>query len=260
MFVLNPADIEKIAKSKGVTLSELEVPSLIILTFNKAVVEELENLCHDLKDWSWKGEKFSPYSSSRLSLKGSIDGLYDIAVFIPPMGASPLIAFSEELSYFGAKAIFLICSSWGLGEKYLSKGQIHLPNFAIGIDGTSIHYGNQKYNVLNEPIAYNALATSLKELKVNWKKGGVGACEAIYRITQEKIDEFRQQGCLSIENGEVASLFTFANVHKIPIGVLLQPYIDLEEGWNLSYLDEEYIKTCKIQAQVAIEALKILQQ
>lgn len=260
MFALNPSDIEKVAKSRNITQSELRVPSSIILTFNRAVIDELSNLCDELKEWKWKGEMFSPYSSSRKSLIGSTGNLHEIAVFIPPMGASPLVAFSEELIYFGAKFIILLCASWGLGEEYLSKGQIQLPSFATGIDGTSIHYGNNNYNVMNEPKAFDALATALNKIGANWKKGGVGTYEAIYRLTIEIISNFRKKGCLSMENGEVASLFSLAKTQKIPIGVLLQPYIDLEKGWNISYLDEEYIETCKVQARAAIEALKILQQ
>lgn len=260
MYALNPQDIEKEAKSQGVTRSELRVPSSIILTFNRAIVEELNKLCNNLKKWKWKGEMFSPYSSSRKSFKGLINNLYDIAVFMPPMGASPLVAFSEELIQFGAKQIILVCASWGLGEKYLSKGQIHLPSFAIGIDGTSVHYKNKNWKVKKEPLAFNALTTALGRMNANWKEGGVGACEAIYRITPDLMDDFRKQGCLSMENGEVAALFSLANVKKIPIGVLLQPYIDLEKGWGISYLDKDYIETCKVQARVAVDALKILQQ
>lgn len=258
MYLLNPSDIEKIAKSQGLPRSELEVPSMIILTFSKAILDELCNLCNDLEKWRWKGEMFSPYSSSRKSLKGSINDLHDIAVFIPPMGASPLVAFCEELIYFGAKYIILICASWGLGEEYLSKGQIQLPNFAIGIDGTSIHYGNLKNDVKHEPKAFNALTEALSKLGVNWKKGGVGTCEALYRISPKMADEFRKQGCLSMDNGEVASLYSLAHKKKIPIGVLLQPYIDLKNGWNISYLDEEYSEICRVQACTAIEAFNIL--
>ena len=258
MFILNPADIEEVAESRGVTRAELEVPSLIILTFSRAVIEELRNLSPDLKEWKWKGEMFSPYSSSRKCLKGSIEGMYDFAVFMPPMGASPIVAFCEELIYFGAKAIFLLCASWGLGEEFLSKGQIQLPNFAIGVDGTSIHYENQAYHVMNESRAFSALTIALNKTGANWKKGGVGACEAIYCITTEMIEEFRKQGCLSMENGEVASLFSLAHKRNIPIGVLLQPYIDLEKGWNISYFDDVYTETCKLQARAAIEAFQIL--
>ena len=111
MYVLNPSNIEKIAKSRGLTRFELEVPSMIVLTFSNAILDELNNICNDLEEWKWKGEMFSPYAPSRKSLKGSIDNLHDIAVFLPPMGASPLVAFCEELIYFGAKFIILICAS-----------------------------------------------------------------------------------------------------------------------------------------------------
>lgn len=259
MFIITPADIEKEAKSRNMPRSELEVPSSVILTYSRVVVEELKIICN-LQEWKWKGEMISPYSSSRMSFRGLIDNEYDIAVFIPPMGASPLVAFSEELIFFGAKAIILVCASWGLGKEYLSKGQIHLPSFAIGIDGTSVHYANENWNVMNEPTAFNALATALRKTGAVWKEGGVGACEAIYRITPELMNEYRMQGCLSMENGEVASLYSLAKIQKIPIGVLLQPYIDLEQGWNISFIDEKYNETFKTQARASIEALKILQQ
>ncbi|MFX1283996.1 MAG: hypothetical protein ACFFB5_10090 [Promethearchaeota archaeon] len=257
MYILNPADILRIAKSRNIPRSDITVPSSIILTFSNTVLEELTKT-YNLQEWKWKGEMLSPYSSSQKSVKGKIE--YDLAVFIPPMGASPLAAFTEELIYFGAKNIILVCASWGLGENYLLKGQLHLPSFAIGIDGTSVHYENKNWRIENEPRAFNALTTTLNKIGTNWKEGGVGACEAIYRITPDSMDEFRKKGCISMENGEVATLYSIAKAKKIPIGALLQPYIDLEKGWNISYLDKEYIKTCKVQAHVAVETLKILHQ
>lgn len=257
MFAITPKDIEKEAISQGISCSELYVPPLVILTFSNYVLEELSKLC-GLKDWTWAGSNFSPYAQPNKCLRGKIKNNHDIAVFFPPMGASPLAAFCEELIFFGAKVILLVCASWSLGEKYLKKGQIHLPSFAIGIDGTSPHYGNKNWKITNEPCAFKALSAVLKTLDVNWKEGGVGSCEAIYRITPELMDDFRMQGCISMENGEVAALYSLAKEHKLPIGVLLQPYIDLEKGWNSSYLDDTYKETCKIQALVAVEALKNL--
>ena len=146
------------------------------------------------------------------------------------MGASPLIALCEEMIYLGAEIMFLACASWGLGEKYLQKGQVHLPSFAVGIDGTSPHYGNKDQKVVCETWCRDALATALNELDTSWNEGGVGSCEAIYQITEEMMSEFRDKGCLSIENGETAALYSLAQWRDMPIGVLLQPYIDLEKG------------------------------
>lgn len=256
-FKLNPSDVEKAAKSQGVTRDELNVPSSVILTFSNFIMEYFLKKW-PFQRWKWKGENFSPYTTSKKSLKGLYRNQIEIAVFFPPMGASPLVSFCEELIFFGARNIILICASWSLGEKYLQRGQFHLPNFAIGLDGTSPHYNNKEGFIEKEPKAYNVICQALKEEQVNWKEGGVGACEAIYRITDGLVNEYRNRGCLSMENGEVASLYSLAKVHKIPIGVLLQPYLDVEDGWNFYYIDDTYKEMCKIQARVAIKALERL--
>ncbi|MFX0061523.1 MAG: hypothetical protein ACFFC7_04995 [Candidatus Hermodarchaeota archaeon] len=256
MFIINPKDIEKEVIAQGISRSELIIPSLVILTFNKGIIDELSRLCA-LEDWQWIGGSFTPYAPPKKVFRGTFDQI-DIAVFVPPMGASPLISLCEELIFFGAKIIFLLCASWGFGDQYLQKGQIHLPSFAIGLDGTSPHYGNKNWEIECESRAFKALTIALNQVGASWKEGGVGACEALYRITPILVDEFRKKGCLSMENGEVATLYSLAKERDIPIGVLLQPYLDLEQGWNISYMDEKYGETCKLQAQAALKAAKIL--
>jgi uridine phosphorylase len=252
MYAINPEDVEREAKDKGVSRSNLDVPRFVVFTFSKAIVDELVNLCR-LQEWDWAGASFSPYSSPSKCFIGHLED-DRIGVVIPPMGASPLVALCEEMIYFGAEIMFLACASWGLGEKFLQKGQIHLPSFAVGIDGTSPHYGNKDQEVVCETWCRDSLATALDELEVSWKEGGVGSCEAIYHISNEMVDMFRNKGCLSLENGETASLYSLAKWRDLPIGVLLQPYIDLEQGWKISYLDEVYVETCKIQANAVYQA------
>ena len=258
MFLVNPNDVEKEALAHGVSRAELKAPPFVFLTFNRPVVEELTRLC-ELEEWEWAGTKFTPYSPPSKSWRGKLDE-EGIAVFVPSIGASPLIAFCEELVHFGTRAIFLLCASWGLGKAYLRKGEIHLPSFAVGMDGTSPHYGNRDWRAVAEPRAFKALASALDEAEAAWKEGGVGSCEALYRITPELADEFRQQGCLSVDNGEVAALYALAKERDIPSGVLLQPYIDLEGGWRVSYMGQKYADGGRLQAQAAIEAARILLQ
>lgn len=61
-----------------------------------------------------------------------------------------------------------------------------------------------------------------------------------------------------MENGETAALFALARAHDFPIGVLLQPYIDLEQGWSLSYMGDKYRESGRLQVRVAVEASKAL--
>lgn len=252
-FIINPEDIKKIALTGGVKPNELNIPTAAILTFNRTILRELSGLCslHEIK---WKAAKYTPYSAPRESWRGVFKGI-ELCVFVPPMGASPLAAFCEELIVYGARAIFLLCASWSLGERYLRKGQIHVPSFAVGLDGTSYHYGNVNYRVDAEPATHACLIKACKTEDIDWKQGGVGCCEAIYRITRQMMEVYQEEGCLSMENGEVAVLYTIAKIHGISVGVLLQPYIDLETGYDSSYMGEEYEETCRVQARVAVRAL-----
>jgi uridine phosphorylase len=257
MYLITPSDAEREALAHGIQSSALKVPRLIFLTFNQAVIQELIALSH-MEQWDWPAGQFSPaFSPLFKGWRGKIDD-EEIAAFIPHMGASTLASFCEELIHYGALVIFLLCASWGLGKEYLAEGEIHLPSFAVGIDGTTPHYGNTVGRLDAEPIALEALAAALDQEGATWKQGGVGSCEAFYHITPSIADAFRRQGCLSMENGETAALFALARTHQIPIGVLLQPYIDLEQGWRLSYMGERYREAGRLQARAAAEASRVL--
>jgi len=255
MYLVNLIDVEREALAQGAAPSELEVPRLVFLTFNRSVVEELSKLCQ-LQEREWAAAGFTPaYTPPHKSWRGKLDQ-EDIHVFIPPMGASTLVSFCEELIHYGAQAIFLLCASWGLGKKHLDEGEIHLPSFAVGMDATSPSYGNRDWRVEAEPRAFKALAAGLDKVGAVWKEGGVGCCEAFYRITPEMAEDFRRQGCLSMENGETAALYSLARERNVPIGVLLQPYIDLERGWSLSYMGDKYAQSGRLQVRAALDAAK----
>ncbi len=256
MFMIKPQDVRDSALARGVSPETLAVPGAVILTFNRPIITELTRSC-DLEDWDWGGRKYTPYSSPLTCLKGAFEGT-ELAVFVPPMGASPVAAFCDELIVYGARTIFLLCASWSLGKEYLRRGQIQVPTFAVGMDGTSCHYGNTEFRVDADTKILETLSKTLRSNGVDWKMGGAGCCEAIYCITREMVANYRQQGCLSMENGEVAALYSLAKLRGINAGVLLQPYIDLERGYDPSYIDEEYQDACKRQARVALKALKRL--
>lgn len=252
MYAITPDQIRYQAKLFGIKETHLELPPVVMLTFNESILDELQNACK-MKEWNWMVWEYSPYAIPRKALKGTYHGV-EVALIVPPMGASPIVALCEELIYFGTKSIFLLCASWSLGKDYLKRGDIHIPSFGIGLDGTSPHYGNRSGKAESEPRTYQALLDALEKQDVSYKVGGVGTCEAIYRITQDMLQNYRELGCLSMDNGETAALYSLAQVSKAKIGVLLQPYIDLTEGWQVSYLDDDYRNTCRIQAKVALQA------
>ncbi|TFF93225.1 hypothetical protein EU546_06480 [Candidatus Thorarchaeota archaeon] len=251
MYAVNPLQLETEAAKAGIESSELEVPPRVILTFSKIIADELTRI-HDLEEWKWPVPRVSPYASPRKLLRGRIES-NEIAVVFPPMGASPLAALCEELIHFGCSAIILACASWSLGDDILPRGTIHLPTFATGIDGTSPHYGNTTANVSPKEQTLQIMRETMATEEIESKEGGVGSFEAIYRIRESDIEQFRMQGCLSVENGEVATLYSISHVLDVPIGVLLQPYLDLRDGWTLGYMDEKYRSTCILQANLSVK-------
>ena len=51
-----------------------------------------------------------------------------------------------------------------------------------------------------------------------------------------------------------ATLFAVCRSFGVPSGALFQPYIDLTAGWDPSRLDGGYQETCRLQADVVLDA------
>jgi uridine phosphorylase len=218
----------------------------------------MEELC-DMEDAGWLSPHHHPYAAPRIVKRGVFDGL-GVTVVVPPMGASPLSCVVEDLVACGVQAIFLVCAAWSLGPP-VRFGDLIVPTFSFGHDGTSIHYGNDQGEVHAAPEIVNALTRACHTLSARHHVGGNGTCEALYRITPDMADGFRRRGCLCMDNGEASTLFATARTLNILSGVLFQPYIELSQGWDPTRLrDERYRDACHLQAEVVLEASAWLRQ
>ena len=249
--LITPQQAAAAGRRAGLTDEDLQLDGIAVLTFNRSIVERLGELC-DLEDASWLGPHVHPYAGPRVVKRGERDGL-GIAVLVPPMGASPLACTLEDLIAGGVRAVFLACAAWSLGPP-VSFGDVVVPSFAVGPDGTSIHYGNSEGRMEADPAIVETLAGSASGRGATVHVGGNATCEALYRITPEMAASFRQQGCLSMENGEAAVLFAVCRSLGVPGGVVFQPYVDLTEGWDPSRFDDGYEATCRLQADVVLDA------
>jgi len=249
--LITPKQTLAAARAAGANDEDLDLSGVAILTFNRGIAERLEELC-GLVDMSWLGPHVHPYAGPRVVKRGEREGL-EVMILVPPMGASPLACTVEDLIAGGIDAVFLACAAWSLGPP-VSFGDVLVPSFAVGPDGTSIHYGNAAGRVDASPAVVTALVESAQERGATVRVGGNASCEALYRITEEMVEGYRGRGCLSMENGEAAVLFAVCRLFGIPAGGIFQPYIDLTEGWNPSRLDDAYEATCRLQANVVLDA------
>jgi uridine phosphorylase len=251
-FLINAQQTLSAARRDGLGDEHLLLSSIAVLTFSKAIVDRLEELCA-LKDAAWLSPPHHPYAAPHTVRQGTFRGL-NVTALVPPMGASPLSCIVEDLVACGIEAIFLVCAAWSLGPP-VHFGELIVPTFSIGHDGTSIHYGNSQGETHAAPEVVNALTKACRALDAPHHAGGNGTCEALYRITPELAEGFRHRGCLCMDNGEANTLFAMARTLDVLGGVLFQPYIELSQGWNPASLrDERYRAACRLQAEVVMEA------
>jgi|GEM_PF-759928 len=241
-----------VARQSGLDDEWLALSGIAVLTFSKGVVDRLEELCA-LADAAWLSPLHHPYAAPHVAKRGAFQGL-GVTVLVPPMGASPLACVVEDLVACGVEAIFLVCAAWSFGPP-VQFGNLIVPTFSVGPDGTSPHYGNTAGHVTADPAVVEALAAAGRDLGATVHVGGNGSCEALYRITPEMVEGFRACGCLCMENGEANTLLAMARALGVLGAALFQPYLELEQGWNPARLREpRYRATCRLQAEVVLEA------
>lgn len=250
-YLITPQQTRSVALQSGCDEEAFKLGGIAIITFSKGVLDRLEELC-TLKDETWISKLHHPYSAAEVFKRGAYQGI-NFTVLVPPMGASPLACIIEDLVACGVGVIFLACAAWSLGPP-VAFGELVVPEFSIGLDGTSIHYGNTTGHITANPKVVEALVTACREREVRFHRGGNATCEAMYRISPEMVADFRQRGCLCMENGEASTLFAVTNTLGVLGGVLFQPYIDLQQGWNPDRLDERYRITCFAQAEIVLDA------
>jgi uridine phosphorylase len=251
-YLVTPQQTLSSAWQAGQGDGRLALPGIAVLTFSKAVVDRLGELC-GLEDVPWISPPHHPYAAARTVKQGVSQGL-GVVVLVPPMGASPLACIVEDLVACGVEAVFLVCAAWSLGPP-VQLGDLIVPDLTTGPDGTSIHYGNISGCFSADPLVVEALSAAGRELGARVHVGGNGSCEALYRITPRALEGFRQQGCLCMDNGEASTLFAVTWALGVVGGVIFQPYIELERGWDPSWLrDERYGAASRIQAEAVLEA------
>jgi uridine phosphorylase len=250
-YLITPLQTQAAAKQAGLTDEQLGLSGMAILTFSKAVVDRLAELCN-LEDTAWISQRCHPYAAAEIVKRGEYQGV-ETVVLVPPASPSPISCILEDLIACGARAVFLVCAAWSLGPP-VEFGDLIIPSYSIGMDGTSAHYGNMAGEISADPQVVEALTKASRKQDVRTHVGGNATCEALYRITPQMVSDFRQQGCVCMENGEASTLFAVTQELGVFGGALFQPYIDLQKGWNPAMLDERYRAVSRIQAEVILEA------
>lgn len=112
-YLVNPQQTLAAARQVGLAEEQLALSGIAVLTFSRAVVDRLDELC-GLEDVQWICAPPHPYAAVHSVRRGEYQGL-GVTTLVPPMGASPLACILEDLVACGVQAFFLVCAAWSLG-------------------------------------------------------------------------------------------------------------------------------------------------
>ena len=87
-WLITPEQTLSAARKAGMNEEALKLSGVAVLTFNKAVIDRMEELC-GLQSVTWIGPHHHPYAAPELVKRGSYQGL-SVTVVVPPCVAAGL--------------------------------------------------------------------------------------------------------------------------------------------------------------------------
>ena len=122
----------------------------------------------------------------------------ELTLFMASVGACHIAADIEELSFNGVKT-FIIFGNCGVLDKTIPDCGIIIPNRAYKEDGVSYHYSTDS-DYIDISDKYKELFKGiLKEYDFDYREGATWTTDAFYRETRDKVDYFKNHGCLCVE-------------------------------------------------------------
>jgi uridine phosphorylase len=148
-----------------------------------------------------------------------------LAFFHPGVGAPIAAGLLEEAIAFGCRK-FIACGGCGVLEKDIAVGHLMVVSGAVRDEGVSYHYLPPGREVVADETAVHALVKTMGERGIPYRVGKTWTTDAPYRETVKKINQRREEGCLTVEM-ESASLIAVAQFRNVIFGQALYGGDDL---------------------------------
>jgi len=226
------------AESQGHSLEELLLHEVVIGSFSRAAIEELQGLCE---------AQSTPYPHFH---RGSYRGMPVGLVRFPP-GAPIAAAMLEEAIACGGRCFFIIGMAGTLQD--LPIGSFVIPTGALREEGTSYHYLPPEVGVHPSERLVQALEGACAAQGIEPTQGLNWTTDAPYRELVSKVERYRRGGVLTVEM-EAAALFAVAKVRQVEVALLLVVSDRLGERWEPAFFAKEVEQSLRRAARIALEA------
>ena len=214
-------------------------------------------ICYDSALWHWVSSL-----PGRVAGDGWLKGSYllkhnnsqILAIKAAGFGAPTAVMTLEELAAYGIKYFVNLGTAGGL-QKNMNVGDIVICERAIRDEGTSFHYLPDEKYARSSPELTVDLCEAIERKGIPFNKGTSWTTDAVYRETFEELQQYRDEGVLTVEM-EASALFAVGAYRKVKVtSVFAISDILSEEGWKQGYHSEEKLEGLKEIFEVALEIL-----
>lgn len=216
-------------------------------------------VCYDNALWKWISQL-----PNRIDCDGWLKGSYllknndshILVIKAVGYGAPTAVMTFEELVAYGITKFVNLGSAGGL-QKNMKIGDLIVCDRAIRDEGTSYHYlPDEKYADASEELTAN-LCEVIKKKGIPFVKGSSWTIDALYRETIEELQQYREEGVLTVEM-EAAALFAVGTYRNVSVSsVFTVSDLLTEDGWRQGYLSEEKLDGLKQIFDAALEMLSV---
>lgn len=240
------AVVEYFTRQRGISVADLGVAPLAVITWSKTVAAELAATI---------GAEAAPHwlYTDRYPLYHGVHHGRRVCFLLAPVGAPGTIMLMEEMIACGARSI--IGLGWmGSLQPDLHVGDIALPNRGISEEGTSGHYLEASQPRLVDPDLQAALGIAAGGQGLSPALGEVWTTDAVYRETIAKVDAFRQAGVLGVDM-ETAAMYAVGRYRGVAVANLLVVSDELRADWRPAFRTAELVTANRLAQQVVLDCL-----
>lgn len=246
-WVTSDQYIEYYTSLKGITTEDLDVGSIVVVSWAPGPVQRLAEQIGALPSMHWpKQSRYPLYTGDVLGVRVSIAQV--------TIGAPQTIAQMETMISCGARVIMGL--GWaGSLNPIAPVGSLIVPTTCIREEGTSFHYlaGDVVVNADPRVVTILKQASKMEGMQVN--SGPQWTTDAIFRESEDKIKAYREYGVLGVDM-ETSAMFALGQVRDVAVGNLLVVSDSLWGQWDMSFHTEKIRDATLRGEQVMLQALE----
>ena len=246
-WVTAEKSVEYFTKLRGITIEDLNVGEIVVVSWTPSVVQRLAEQAGALPSEHWPRQDRHPLFT------GEMHGVR-VSFAQVVIGAPETVAQMERMIVCGARVILGLGWAGSLTPR-APIGSVIVPTTAIREEGTSFHYLGKDAVVSADPRLVSILEQAAQAEGMPVNVGPHWTTDAIYREGEEKIAAYREMGVLGVDM-ETSAMFAIGQVRNVPVANLLVVSDTLWGEWSMAFSTDTLRDATIRGEQVMLRALE----